>query len=90
MSRLHDLIGAILQEADRINQSEEDPRVDLSLLLIRSIEKTMVEIKRGANSDDFQDLTVINLIIMGSDEEYTADEMRVFIQDLKTDAEPEE
>ena len=86
-SRLGDLVGAILQEAARINQSEEDTRTELSVLLIRAIEKTMVEIKRGANSEDFQDHTVINLIIMGASEDYTADEMKLFIADLKSEEE---
>lgn len=85
MSRLNDLVTAILEEADRIQHSEEDSRLDLSVLLIRAIEKTMVGIKRGANSEDFQDLTVINLIIMGAQEQYTTEEMRVFISELKTD-----
>lgn len=83
MSKLTSLISAIKVEVDRINQSEEDTRTPLASLLIRSIDKTMVEIKRGANSNDFPDLTVINLIIMGDHEGYSASEMRVFIEELK-------
>lgn len=83
MSKLVSLISAIKVEVDRINQSEEDTRTPLASLLIRSIDKTMVEIKRGANSEDFPDLTVINLIIMGAQEGYSAAEMRGFIEDLK-------
>jgi hypothetical protein len=83
MSKLVSLISAIKTEVDRINQSEEDTRTPLASLLIRSIDKTMVEIKRGANSEDFPDLTVINLIIMGAQEGYAAGEMRGFIEELK-------
>lgn len=89
MSRLNDLVTAIREEAARIDHDEQDSRLDMSVLLIRSIEKTMVEIKRGANSEDFQDLTVINLIIMGAQEKYTTDEMRRFINELKTEEDSE-
>jgi hypothetical protein len=90
MSKLVSLISAIKVEVDRINQSETDNRTPLASLLIRSIDKTMIEIKRGADSDDFPDLTIINLIIMGAQEQYTAAEMRGFIEELKPDADPDE
>lgn len=85
MSRLDNLISAILEEAEKVNKSEEDSRVHLTILLVRAIEKTMTEIKRGANSEDFQDLTVINLIIMGAQEGYHTTEMRAFVSELKND-----
>lgn len=90
MSKLVNLISAIKVEVDRINQSETDTRTSLASLLIRSIDKTMIEIKRGADSDDFPDLTIINLIIMGAQEGYSAGEMRGFIEELKPDADPDE
>lgn len=90
MSKLVSLISAIKSEVDRINQSETDVRTPLASLLIRSIDKTMIEIKRGADSEDFPDLTIINLIIMGAQEGYTAGEMRGFIDELKPDSDPDE
>lgn len=90
MSKLVSLISAIKVEVDRINQSETDTRTSLASLLIRSIDKTMIEIKRGADSDDFPDLTIINLIIMGAQEGYSAGEMRGFIEELKPDADSDE
>lgn len=90
MSKLVSLISAIKVEVDRINQSETDTRTPLASLLIRSIDKTMIEIKRGANSDEFPDLTIINLIIMGAQEQYTAAEMRGFIEELKPVSDPDD
>lgn len=85
MSRLDNLVNAILEEAERVNKAEEDPRVHLTVLLVRAIERTMLEIKRGADSEDFQDLAVINLIIMGAQENYTTAEMGAFVRELKNE-----
>lgn len=87
MSKLNNLISAIRDEVERINQEESDTRTPLSSLLIRSIDKTIIEIKRGALSEEFQELTIINLIIMGDHEKYSTEEMRAFIEELKSEPE---
>ena len=85
MSTFNQLIDIIRSKAVLLEQENNDDRLDLGLLFIKSIQKTVREIREGANTDDFADLTVINLIIMGANEGYEADEMRSFIQKLKSD-----
>lgn len=85
MSTFNQLIDVIRSKAVLLEQENNDDRLDLGLLFIKSIQKTVREIREGANTDDFADLTVINLIIMGANEGYEADEMRSFIQKLKSD-----
>lgn len=84
---LNDLIDAIRSRSSLINEELNDDRVDLGDLFIKSIRKTMKEIRHGANSDDFSELVVVNLIIMGSNEGYTSEEMKDFVMNLKSDNE---
>lgn len=81
---LNDLIDAIRSRSALINHELNDNRVDLGELFMKSIRKTMKEIRHGANSDDFSELVVVNLIIMGSNEGYSAEEMKDFVMDLKS------
>lgn len=83
MSTLSDLIDAIRSKAVLLDQENNDDRLDLGALFMKAIQKTVREITKGADTDSFADLTVINLIIMGAEEGYGADEMRVFINELK-------
>lgn len=86
MSTLNKLIDAIRAEASfLLEQNQEDSRVDLGVLFVKALRKTLREIGKGADTNDFSELTVINLIIMGAEEGYSADEMRAFIQKLKSD-----
>lgn len=84
-SGFNELISLIRSKAVLLEEQYDDPRVELGVLFMRAIQKTVREINEGANSEDFSDLTVINLIIMGANEGYEADEMRSFINKLKTD-----
>ena len=84
---LNYLIDAIRSRSSLINEELNDDRVDLGDLFIKSIRKTMKEIRHGANSDDFSELVVVNLIIMGSNEGYTSEEMKDFVMNLKSDNE---
>lgn len=84
MSSFTQLVDAITSRAALLEEPPEN-RADLGYLFIRALRKTVNEVHRGAKADDFTDLTVINLIIMGADEGYTAEEMRDFISQLRND-----
>lgn len=84
-SSLNDLIDAIRSRSALINEGLDDNRADLGDLFIKSIRKTMKEIRHGADSDDFSELVVVNLIIMGSNEGYSSEEMKDFVMNLKSD-----
>lgn len=84
-----DLIDAIRAKSILISQNT-DEREDLGVLFMKALKKTVIEIQNGANSDEFSDLTVVNLIILGDKEGYSADEMREFIQELKSPDDDEE
>jgi len=82
----HDLINVILTKSALISQKTDD-REDLGVLFMKALKKTVIEVQNGANSDEFSDLTVINLIILGDKEGYSAEEMRFFIEELKSSEE---
>lgn len=84
-----DLVNVIRSKSALISDKADD-REDLGVLFMKSLRKTVVEIQNGANSEEFADLTVINLIILGDKEGYSAEEMREFIEDLKNDNDGEE
>lgn len=81
-----DLVNVIRSKSALISD-KVDEREDLGVLFMRSLRKTVVDIQNGANSEEFADLTVINLIILGDKEGYSPEEMREFIEDLKNDDE---
>lgn len=84
MSSFNQLIDVIRSKSALINQ-ESDDRTDLGVLFMQAVKKTVHEITEGADTYDFSDLTVVNLIIMGANEGYDASEMREFIHKLKFD-----
>ena len=84
-----DLVNVIRSKSALISDRVDD-REDLGVLFMKSLRETVVEIQNGANSEEFADLTVINLIILGDKEGYSAEEMREFIKDLKSDDDSEE
>lgn len=84
-----DLVNVIRSKSALISEKVDD-REDLGVLFMRSLRKTVVDIQNGANSEEFADLTVINLIILGDKEGYSPEEMREFIEDLKNDDENDE
>lgn len=86
MSKLQELINAIKDESDRVTQESEslNSRSSLDSLLVLAIQKTMVEIKKGAKPEEFTDLTVINFIIMADKEGYSTKEISVFVKDIQS------
>lgn len=78
----NNLIDVIRAKSILISENT-DEREDLGVLFMKSLKKTVIEIQNGANSDEFSELTVINLIILGHEEGYTAEEMRWFVEKLK-------
>ena len=91
MARIEELINALNNEVHRIADqrvAEEARREELSSLLLDAIHKTLKEIKMGASSSDFQELTVVNFIIMAADS-FTTEEIRGFVEELRPSREDE-
>lgn len=87
-SAFEQLIGIIRSKSslieDESSTNRTDDRPELFFLFTKAIKKTLAEIKDGASSDDFAELSVVNLIILGA-RYYSAEEMRSFIHRLRTD-----
>lgn len=81
---LNDLIDALRSRSALIEQDVDDDREDFAVLFMKALRKTVIEVQRGANNDEFAELTIINLIIMGDKEGYSADEINNFVQQLKS------
>lgn len=81
---LNDLIDVLRSRSALIEQDAEDDREDFAVLFMKALRKTVIEVQRGANNDEFAELTIINLIIMGDKEGYSADEINNFVQQLKS------
>ena len=81
---LNDLIDVLRSRSALIEQDAEDDHEDFAVLFMKALRKTVIEVQRGANNDEFAELTIINLIIMGDKEGYTADEINNFVQQLKS------
>lgn len=62
-----------------------DSRVGLDTLFIQAISAAMDEIRRGSNSEEFQELAIINLLFAASDADYSKDEIKGFVMALKQD-----
>lgn len=62
-----------------------DTRVGLDTLFIHAISVAMDDIRRGASSEEFQELAVINLLFAASDAGYERDEIKKFVMALKQD-----
>lgn len=82
------LIAAIKEEAQQVTearaQEATETEEELQGILADSIQLTLKEIKEGANSEEFKDLTVINFLIQADDAGYSPEVIRGFVQDLKT------
>lgn len=78
MSSLSDFIKAIRSEAEEIKSRNADSRVSLEAIFADAIQKTLVEIKQGADSRAFPDLVVINFIIKAAQEKYAAPDIKAF------------
>lgn len=83
-ARIGDLMEALRGEVDRITteKASEDKREELSGLLLDSIHKTLREIKMGAHTEDFQELTVVNFVVTADAAGYSTDTIRDFVQEL--------
>lgn len=81
-SSLNELIDVLRVKSELISQKSND-REDLSKIFSKALRKTVIEIQRGANLDDFTDLAVINLIIMADSDGYSPREINDFVQKLK-------
>ena len=84
MSSFDELLKTIRSKSVLI-ATESDGRIELGALFLRAIRQTMMEIHRGAESDDFADLVIVNLIILGAKEGYKVSEIKDFIEQLKSE-----
>ena len=84
MSSFDELLKTICSKSVLI-ATESDGRIELGTLFLRAIRQTMMEIHRGAESDDFADLVIVNLIILGAKEGYKVSEIKDFIEQLKSE-----
>lgn len=84
MSSFDELLKTIRSKSVLIS-TESDGRIELGALFLRAIRQTMMEIHRGAESDDFADLVIVNLIILGAKEGYKVSEIKDFIEQLKSE-----
>lgn len=84
MSSFNTLLDVIRAKSALLRETE-DEREDMGALFLRAITRTNLDIRHGADADDFPDLVVVNLIILGTREGYDAPEMAEFIQQLKSD-----
>ena len=84
MSSFDELLKTIRSKSVLIT-TESDGRIELGALFLRAIRQTMMEIHRGAESDDFADLVIVNLIILGAKEGYKVSEIKDFIEQLKSE-----
>lgn len=78
---LQDLLRLIEERKNETqeNISEVSFRPTLNELFTGAINQTMIEIKKGADSDSFTDLVVINFITKAANKNYSANEIKNFI-----------
>jgi hypothetical protein len=62
-----------------------DSRVGLDTLFIQAISIAMDDIRRGASSEEFQELAILNLLFSAKDAHYNVDEIKNFVMALKQD-----
>lgn len=84
MAQLGDLMAALKAEVDRISASraQETEREELSDILLTSIHSTLRDIKYGANSDEFQELTVLNFVTHADSAGHAPEAIRSYVQEL--------
>lgn len=70
----------------RATKGTVTPSKDMYEIFEQSIHKTIVEIKDGADSDDFSDLVVINLLIEAAQQGHDTETIRKFVERLTDDA----
>lgn len=87
LSSIGALFAAIQERAAEIAPENGEKKHTLVVLLIMSFLDAMEEIRQGADFDSFQDLAVLNLLMRGSDEGYTTEELQKFVSSLKRNLE---
>lgn len=85
MAHINELMFALKSEISRISEerSGQDHQEELSEILLEAVNKTLREIKMGADSDDFQELTIINFIILADSAGFPSDILLSFVNELK-------
>lgn len=82
-SSLNELIDVLRSKSALIEQNSGD-REDFGVLFMKALRRTVIEVQRGSDSEEFTELTVANLIIMADKEGYSAEEINDFVQQLKS------
>lgn len=82
LSTISQLLLEIQRRAAEVLDAQ-DPREGLDQVFIRSISRALDDIRRGADVDQFQELSVANLLLSATDAGYSNDEIRRFVQALK-------
>lgn len=92
MSSIHDLMRILRDEANFVAKSKKhiDSRTPIVMLFRSVIDQTNTEIANGANSEDFAELVVINLIIAAAKEGHSSTEIKKFVAMLNEDLEEEQ
>ena len=85
MSSFTKLVDAITQRATELEEAPNG-RLTLDALFLKALHKTINEVYKGAEPDDFTALAVINLVIMGADEGHTAEDIKAYITQLRTES----
>jgi len=83
MSKLEDLVNILKVEAHRLNEERVNEDQLVKQAFVKSIEKTMSEIRQGLDSRDFQELVIINFMIIASEENLSPKKVQDFILYLK-------
>lgn len=82
----NDLLATLRGEVNRIVEetTANDKSDELEELLLLSINNSLHEIKMGADSEEFQDLTMINFVINADDAGYSVPVIHEFVKELKS------
>lgn len=73
------LLSIIQQRSREINKGFNIHRPSIEEIFENAIRKTIIEIKLGANSEDFPDLAIINLLIDAAKADYSNKEIKEFV-----------
>lgn len=83
LAGLTGLIDALKEQIGALPPETNEENITLNDVLSLSIEKTMLEIKTGANPKDFHDLVIINFIIDSDDYGFKAKEIKEYVITIK-------
>jgi len=85
MAKIDSLLSALQGEVQRITDEKAslDRSEELAEVFLEAIHKTLRDIKLGADSDDFPDLTVINFVLLAAEKEFDVRSISSFVKALK-------